>query len=41
LKTADCGEPWTEVGNFDGVAAAARKIIELEEYPVSAVFFNR
>jgi hypothetical protein len=40
LKTADRGEPWTEVGSFDSVAAAARKIIELEEYPVSAVFFE-
>jgi len=28
LKTFDRGEPWTEVGNFDSVAEAARRIIE-------------
>ena len=40
LKTADRGEPWTHVGNFGTVAEAARRIIELEEDPVSAVFFE-
>jgi len=40
LKTADPGEPWTEVGNFESATDAARKIIELEEYPVSAIFFT-
>jgi hypothetical protein len=40
LKTADRGEPWTEVGRFDSVAEAARKIIELEEYSVTAVLFE-
>jgi hypothetical protein len=40
LKTADRGEPWTDLGQFDSVTAAARKIIDLEEYPVTAVFFE-
>jgi hypothetical protein len=40
LKTADPGEPWMDLGIFESAAAAARKIIELEEYPVSAVFFE-
>ena len=40
LKMADPGEPWTDLGIFESAAAAARKIIELEEYPVSAVFFE-
>lgn len=40
LKTADRSEPWTEVGNFDSAKDAARKIIELEQYPVSAIFFE-
>jgi hypothetical protein len=40
LKTADRGEPWTHVDTFDSVTAAARRIVELEGYPVSAVFFE-
>ena len=40
LRTADRGEPWTDLGEFDSVTAATRKIIELEEYPVTAVFFQ-
>ena len=40
MKTADRGEPWTDLGQFDSVTAATRKIIELEEYPVTAVSFE-
>ena len=40
LKTADRGEPWTDLGQFESVTAATRKIIELEEYSVTAVFFE-
>jgi hypothetical protein len=40
LKTAERGEPWTHVGTYDTVTAAARRIIELEGYPVSAIFFE-
>jgi hypothetical protein len=28
------------VGNFDSVAAATEKIIEVESYPVSGIFFE-
>jgi hypothetical protein len=40
LKTADRGEPWADLGEFDSVTAATRRIIELEDYPVTAVFFE-
>jgi hypothetical protein len=40
LKTADPGEPWTEVGLYESLQTAAQSIIELEEYPVTAVFFE-
>jgi hypothetical protein len=40
LKTAHRGDAWTKLGEFDTVAAAARKIIELEAYPVTALFFD-
>lgn len=40
LKTADRGEPWTHLGTFESVTAATRRIIELEGYAVSAVFFE-
>lgn len=40
LKTADRGEPWTQLGTFESVTAAARRIVELEGYPVSALFFE-
>ena len=40
LKTADRDEPWTEVGNFESLTTATRKIIELEDYPVAVVFFE-
>jgi hypothetical protein len=31
---------WVTVDSFDSVAAAARKIIDLEGYPVSGLFFE-
>jgi hypothetical protein len=37
---ANRGGPWLTVDSFDTVTAAARKIIELEAYPVSGVFFE-
>jgi len=40
LKTADRGEPWTDLGQFERVTAATRKVIELEGYAVTAVFFQ-
>jgi hypothetical protein len=40
LRTADRGEPWTDIGKFESVTAAARKIIDLEQYPVAAVVFQ-
>jgi hypothetical protein len=40
LKMADPGEPWTEIGFYASLQAAAQGIIELEEYSVTAVFFE-
>ncbi len=40
LKTADPGKPWTEVGFYGSLQAAAQGIIGLEGYPVTAVFFQ-
>jgi hypothetical protein len=37
---ADRGEAWVTVGSFETVTDAARKIIELESYPVSGIFFE-
>ena len=40
LKTADRGEPRTDLGRFESPTAAARRIIELEEYLITGVFFE-
>jgi hypothetical protein len=40
LKMADPGEPWTEIGFYESLQAAAQGIIGLEEYPVTALFFE-
>jgi hypothetical protein len=37
---ADRGQPWVTLGSFESVRAAAQKIIELEAYLVSGVFFE-
>jgi hypothetical protein len=40
LKMAERGGAWVTVGSFESVTAAAEKIIELEGYSVSGVFFE-
>jgi hypothetical protein len=37
---ADRGKPWEMVGSFDSITAAARKIIELEAYPITGIFLE-
>jgi hypothetical protein len=40
LNIAERGGEWVTVGGFETVTAAAQKIIELEDYPVSGIFFD-
>jgi hypothetical protein len=40
LHIAKKGQLWEPVGSFDTVQAAASKIIELQAYPVTGVFFE-
>jgi hypothetical protein len=40
LKMAERGGAWVTVSSFESVATAAEKIIGLEGYPVSGVFFE-
>jgi len=40
LKMTNDRDDWVTVGSFENVTAAARRIIELEGYPVSAIFFE-
>lgn len=40
LKMAERGKEWVTVGSFETVAAAARKIIELEGSSAYGVFFQ-
>ena len=40
LNMAEKGQPWTMVGAFETIAAAARKIVELEAYRSYGVFFE-
>ena len=41
LSMTNAGKEWTSVGTFDTVTAAARRIREIEEYPVTGVFLER
>jgi hypothetical protein len=36
----NAAKEWIEVGTFDTVMAAARRIRELQSYPTSGVFFE-
>lgn len=40
LKMTDRDGVWVVVDSFDSVVAAARRIIELEGYPVSGLFLE-
>lgn len=40
LSMAERGKAWTTIGEFETVTAVAQKLIELEGYPVSGVFFE-
>jgi len=40
LKMCERGGDWVTVGSFESVAAAARKILELEASPAYGVFFQ-
>jgi hypothetical protein len=40
LAMAESGGSWVTVGSFENVTAAARKIIEIENYPVTGVVFE-
>ncbi|TWB09329.1 hypothetical protein FBZ89_14213 [Nitrospirillum amazonense] len=40
LSTTNAAREWVEIGRFDTVTAAARRIRELEEYPTAGVFFE-
>lgn len=40
LKMTNAAKEWIEVGTFDTVTAAARRIRELESYPITGVFFE-
>jgi hypothetical protein len=40
LKMTNAAKEWIEVGAFDTVTAAARRIRELEAYPTTGVFFE-
>lgn len=40
LKMTNAAKEWIEVGTFDTVTAAARRIRELESYPTTGVFLE-
>jgi hypothetical protein len=40
LSMTNAAKEWVEVGNFDTVTAAARRIRELEDYPTTGVFLQ-
>lgn len=40
LKMAERGKEWVTVSSFETLTDAARKIIELEGYPVTGIFFD-
>ncbi len=40
LSMTNAGKEWIEVGRFETVTAAARRIRQLEEYPNSGVFLE-
>ncbi len=40
LSMTNAAKEWTSIGSFDSVTAAARRIRELEDYPVSDVFLE-
>jgi hypothetical protein len=40
LKMTNAAKEWVDVGTFDTVTAAARRIRELEDYQVTGVFLE-
>lgn len=40
LSLTNAGEEWIEVGRFETVTAAARRIRQIEEYPNTGVFLE-
>ena len=40
LKMTNAAKEWVDVGTFDTVTAAAGRILELEDYPTTGVFFE-
>ena len=40
LKMTNAAKEWIEVGTFETVTTAARRIRELESYPFTGVFFE-
>ena len=40
LKMTNAAREWTEVGTFESVAAAARRICELEDRPPEGIFLE-
>jgi len=40
LMTTNAAKEWVEAGSFETVTAAARRIRELEDYPVTGVFLE-
>jgi hypothetical protein len=40
LSARDQNRNWTELGTFDGIGPAARRVLELEGEPLSAMFFR-
>jgi hypothetical protein len=40
LKMTSATEEWTEVGNFETVTEAARRIREIEGYPNAGIFLE-
>ena len=40
LWMTNAAKNWVEAGSFDSVTAAARRIREIEDYPVSGLFLT-
>ncbi len=40
LWMTNAAQEWIEIGHFDSLTEAARRIREIEEYPVPGVFFQ-
>lgn len=40
LKMTNAAKEWIEVGTFESVTAAARRIREIEGYPLTGVFLE-